>query len=165
MPRTRAGDVSRRLKASAIRLLGATVDDKNAPLYLKVQAARSLLQVKPEPKPDEDDDEFPTGAGGRVVILKPGETYDPAVHNPDGKVGIVLPAKVVILPSNGRENIAQERERDRLAALAELPIADGDDEPSPLPDVAVLPPPRKPGGRELLKRLRAKRRAEREASE
>ena len=124
MPRPPAGEVSKRLKAKAIRVLADTIDDPGAALYLKVQSARTLLQQqKIEPK-DEDEDEFPSGSGGRVVILKPGEKYDPAVHNPDGKVGIVLPAKVVILPSNGRENIAEERRLERLARLAEISIPD-----------------------------------------
>jgi hypothetical protein len=160
MPRPPAGEVSKRLKAKAIRVLADTIDDPGAALYLKVQSARTLLQQqKIEPK-DEDEDEFPSGSGGRVVILKPGEKYDPAVHNPDGKVGIVLPAKVVILPSNGRENIAEERRLERLARLAEISIPDDES----MPEVAA-PPPRKPTGRELLKRLRARRRAEREPND
>jgi hypothetical protein len=114
MPRIKAGEVSRRLKAKAIKVLAATIDDPDVPTYVKAMAARSLLaQPKPEPK-DEAEDEFPSGNGGRVVILREGEVYDEALHNPDGKVGIVLPSKIVILPDNRRENIAQERERQRL---------------------------------------------------
>ena len=77
------------------------------------------------------------------------------VHNSDGKVG-----KVVILPSNGRENIAEERQRDRLAALAEISIPHGDDRYFV---EAVVPALAKPNGRERLRLMRAKRKATREA--
>jgi hypothetical protein len=157
-----AGTVSNRRKAAAIRLLSTTVDDESAPLYLRVQSARTLLQQqKEESKPAEDDGEFPRGGGG-VIILKPGEVYDPAAHS---QSAVILPSKVVILPSNGRELVAEDRERQRLARLAALPLAD-DDEPEPLPEVPVPPAPvKKLSGRERLRLLRAKRKAMREAEE
>jgi hypothetical protein len=118
--------------------------------------------VKPEPKPVEDEDDFPPAdTGARIVILKPGETYDPLVQ---GAANVLLRSKIVILPSNGRENIAQERERQRLELFAELPVAGDDDEPAPPPPP---PPPlvKKLTGRERLRLFRAKRRAAREAEE
>jgi hypothetical protein len=151
-----AGAVSNRRKAAAIRLLSTTVDDESAPLYLRVQSARSLLQVKPAEKPDDDDGdaEFPSGEA-KVIILGPGEAYQPAEGSD---------SKVVILPSNGREFVAEDRERQRLARLAALPLAD-DDEPEPLEVRASDPLPRKLTGKQRLRLLRARRKAMREAEE
>src|SRR5271154_6709284 len=98
--RTPAGEVSKRLKAKAIRVLADTIDDPDVPMYVKAMAARSLLaQPKPE-KPAEGDDDFPpAGTGARVVILKKGERFDPAIHDPAGT------GKIIILPDNDRANI------------------------------------------------------------
>ena len=57
-----AGAVSNRRKSAAIKLLADTIDDASAALYLRVQAARTLLQQQKEPGPAEN--EFPTGTGG-----------------------------------------------------------------------------------------------------
>ena len=47
------------------RLLATVTDDEKAPIYLRVQAARSLLaQRDPE---DDDEDEQPTG--GHTIVL------------------------------------------------------------------------------------------------
>jgi hypothetical protein len=174
--RTPAGEVSKRLKAKAIKVLAATIDDPGVPMYVKALAARSLLaQSKPKPEPAEADDDFPpAGTGARIVILKRGEKFDPAIHDPDGTVGVILPekdkphhregsGKVIILPDNGRENIAEERQRLRLAHFAELPIPDEIEEVDPPPEVPAPAAPRKLTGKELLQRLRAKRRSTREA--
>ena len=145
MPRTPKGDVSKREKAKAIKLLAATVDDESAPIYLRVQSARSLLQVKPTEKPADDPGEFPTGA--KVIdSLAPGQ---PFVHEGDG------PA--VILPSIGRASLVEQRERRRLERLAEVSIVDED-------EALLTPPsPRKSAGRDRLRMIRASRKATRDA--
>jgi hypothetical protein len=81
MPRTPAGQVGKRQRAKAIRLLAAVLDDEKAAIYLRVQAARSLLAQK---QPSEDDEDDIRGHA---------------------------PARMVILPSNGREKIVGERYR------------------------------------------------------
>ncbi len=146
--RTPKGEISKRQKAKAIKLLAATVDDESAPIYLRVMSARSLLaQPKPPPPPAENESEFPSGA--KVIILADGEQYE---HTGDGPV--------IVLPSNGRERLAEERQRQRLEHLAELAIED-DEEP---PILEPLPPPAEPvkiisRGKALLREIRARRRA------
>jgi hypothetical protein len=83
MGRTPRGTVSGRQRQKAIRLLSEVVDDESAAVYLRVQAARSLLSQK-----NQDDDE------------------DDDIHGH-------TPARVVILPSNGREQIVGERYRPK----------------------------------------------------
>jgi hypothetical protein len=148
MPRTPKGEISKRLKAKAIRLLGATVDDESAPIYLRVMSARSLLaQPKPEPKPAADEGEPIASTTQRIVSI-------------DGRefVQIGNGPKVVLLPYNSRKYIsAEDRERERLERLAELPMADVDE-----PQLAE-PQPRKLTGKERLRLMRARRRAMREA--
>jgi hypothetical protein len=128
-----------------------------------------LQPQKEESKPAEDEGEFPTGGVG-VIILEPGEVYDPAVHSQSaGGEVVILPSKVVILPTNGREGIVAERQRQRLERLAELAIED-DDEPAIVVErtVTTPPPPAAPvrrisRGKALLREIRARRRAARAA--
>jgi hypothetical protein len=145
------GEVSNRRKAAAIRLLSATVDDESAPIYLRVMSARSLLaQPKPESKPAEDEAEFPRGA--KVVILADGQEYERIQGH----------GTVVILPANGRERLAEERQRQRLERLAETQIADDEPDFEP-PSPAAEPVKVVSRGKALLREIRARRKAMREA--
>ncbi len=147
MPRPPAGEVSKRRQTKAIKLLAATVDDELAALYLRVMSARTLLQQPKPEKPAEDEGKFPSGA--RIVILRDGEEYE---HTGDGTV--------IVLPSNRREGLAEERQRQRLERLAELAIED-DDEPPVSEPPAPPPEPLKivSRGKAVLREIRARRRA------
>ena len=143
------GEVSNRRKAAAIRLLSAAVDDESAPLYLRVQSARTLLQQQKEAKPaDPDESEFPSGSPASTIIEIDGQEFVRIGNGP----------KVVILPYNRRKFIVEDRERARLERLAETQI--DDDEPqSTEPQLT----PRPPTGRERLRLMRERHRAIREA--
>jgi hypothetical protein len=65
MGRARRGTVSGRQRQRAIRLLATVTDDEKAALYLRVQAARSLLAQR-DPEDDDEDDEPRTGV--RIVL-------------------------------------------------------------------------------------------------
>ena len=67
MGRARRGTVSGRQRQKAIKLLATVTDDEKAALYLRVQAARSLLAQR---DPDEDDDDEPM-RGGTTIVLPP----------------------------------------------------------------------------------------------
>ena len=65
MGRARRGTVSGRQRQKAIKLLATVTDDEKAALYLRVQAARSLLAQR-DPEEDDADDELRTGV--RIVL-------------------------------------------------------------------------------------------------
>jgi hypothetical protein len=65
MGRARRGTVSGRQRQRAIKLLVAVTDDEKAALYLRVQAARSLLAQR---DPEEDDTDDEPGTGVRIVL-------------------------------------------------------------------------------------------------
>jgi hypothetical protein len=142
------GEVSNRRKAAAIRLLSAAVDDESAPLYLRVQSARTLLQQQKEAKPADPDESEPSGSPASTIIEIDGQEFVRIGNGP----------KVVILPYNRRKFIVEDRERARLERLAETQI--DDDEPqSTEPQLT----PRPPTGRERLRLMRERHRAIREA--
>ena len=125
------------------------------PIYLRVMSARSLLAQPTPEKPAEDHEGGAPRSGGGVIVLKPGEEYDPANYpHITGKV-IILPSRDAAPPS------VEDRQRQRLERLAEMQMVDNDDDPEPL--VEVPPPPRPLTGRQRLKLMRERRRATREA--
>jgi hypothetical protein len=66
MGRARRGTVSGRQRQKAIKLLATVTDDEKAALYLRVQAARSLLAQR-DPEDDDDEDEAPPR--GFTIVL------------------------------------------------------------------------------------------------
>ena len=132
-------------KGAAIRLLSAVVDDPKAALYLEVQAARSLLQVKPEAKPEDEGE--PVASAPQIVETIDGQEF----------IRIEGRDRDILLPSNGRRFVREER----LKQLAEMLVA-ADDEAEPVAPTSE-PVARKPTGKERLKLVRAKRKAIRAA--
>ena len=78
MGRARRGTVSGRQRQKAIKLLATVTDDEKAALYLRVQAARSLLAQR-DPEEDDADDEPRTG----VRIVLPPNGRDNLVEDDD----------------------------------------------------------------------------------